>query len=139
MSIESVVGWANSLKKNLWWLHAIRLAAEKGNLNRDDFELLFTVAKMEHGLEAPSKSYADYITPLNLAGFGEEKNAVNLKSISKVSHVSALVSDALLEFATVGLTAVYGDNGSGKSSYARVCPVTVFCTIRDMISSQEVL
>lgn len=30
MSIESVVRWANKLKKNLWWRHAIRLAAEKG-------------------------------------------------------------------------------------------------------------
>ncbi|MBU9838419.1 AAA family ATPase [Rahnella aceris] len=120
MSIESVVGWANSLKRNLWWLHAIRLAAEKGELDRDDFELLFTVAKMEHGLEAPSESYADYIAPLNLAGFGEEKNAVNLKSISKVNNVSALVSNASLEFAITGLTAVYGDNGSGKSSYAKI-------------------
>ncbi len=120
MSIESVVSWANSLKKNRWWLHAIRLAAEKGELDRQDFELLFMVAKMEHGLEAPSEFYADCIAPLNLAGFGEEKNAVNLKSISKVSNVSALTPDALLEFATIGLTAVYGDNGSGKSSYARI-------------------
>ncbi len=53
MSIESVVDWANKLKRNLWWLHAIRLAAEKGELGRDDFELLFKVAKIEHGLEAP--------------------------------------------------------------------------------------
>ncbi|HCD1231306.1 TPA: AAA family ATPase [Citrobacter freundii] len=120
MSIQSVVDWANKLKKNLWWLHAVRLAADKGELKRDDFELLFTVAKIEHGLEAPTESYASYIAPLNLTGFGEEKNAVNLKSISKVRHVSALVSDTLLEFATDGLTAVYGDNGSGKSSYAKI-------------------
>lgn len=120
MSIESVVDWANKLKRNLWWLHAIRLAAEKGELGRDDFELLFKVAKIEHGLEAPSELYASYIAPLNLTGFGEEKNAVKLKSISKVNHVSALVSDALLEFATDGLTAIYGDNGSGKSSYAKI-------------------
>ncbi|BCQ33241.1 hypothetical protein ERHA55_06440 [Erwinia rhapontici] len=120
MSIESVVGWANSLKRNLWWLHAIRLAAEKGELDRDDFELLLSVAKMEHGLEAPSKSYVNYISPLKLAGFGEEKNAVNLKSISNVSNVSALISDASLIFSITGLTAVYGDNGSGKSSYAKI-------------------
>ncbi|WP_275076714.1 AAA family ATPase [Providencia rettgeri] len=120
MSVESVVNWANKLKKNLWWRQAIRLAAEKGELERDDFELLFTVAKIEHGLESQTKSYAGYISPLNLSGFGEEKNEVNLKSISNVKHVSALVSDALLEFATNGLTAVYGDNGSGKSSYAKI-------------------
>lgn len=120
MSVESVVDWANKLKKNLWWRQAIRLAAEKGELERDDFELLFTVAKIEHGLESQSVFYPDYIAPLNLTGFGQEKNAVNLKSIGKVSHVSALVSDAVLEFSTGGLTAVYGDNGSGKSSYAKI-------------------
>lgn len=73
MSVESVVNWANKLKKNLWWRQAIRLAAEKGKLERDDFELLFTVAKIEHGLESQTKSYAGYIAPLNLSGFGEEK------------------------------------------------------------------
>lgn len=120
MSIESVVSWANKLKKNLWWRHAIRLAAEKGELRTNDLQLLFTVAKMEHGLEAQNESYPSYIAPLDLTGFGEEGQAVTLKSIGKVNHVSALVSDALLEFSTSGLTAVYGDNGSGKSSYSKI-------------------
>jgi energy-coupling factor transporter ATP-binding protein EcfA2 len=120
MSIGSVVGWANKLKKNLWWRYAIKLAAEKGELGDDDFVLLLAVAKMEQGLKDQDESYAGYITPLDLTGFGKEQNAVNLKSIGKVSHVSALVSDALLEFETNGLTAVYGDNGSGKSSYAKI-------------------
>jgi hypothetical protein len=120
MSIESVVGWANNLKKNLWWRHAIRLAAKKGKLEADDLQLLLTIAKMEYGLEAQNESYTGCIALLDLTGFGEEKQAVNLKSIGKVSHVSSLVSDALLEFSTEGLTAVYGDNGSGKSSYAKI-------------------
>ncbi|WP_286297684.1 AAA family ATPase [Vibrio apostichopi] len=120
MSIESVVSWANKLKKNLWWRHAIRLAIEKGELGGDDLQILFTVAKMEHDLETQDESYSDYIAPLDLTGFGEEVQAVTLKSIGKVNHVSALVSDALLEFKTEGLTAVYGDNGSGKSSYAKI-------------------
>lgn len=120
MSIKSVVDWANDLKKNLWWRHAIRLAAEKGKLENDDLPLLLNIAKMEHGLEVQNASYASYIAPLDLTGFGEEKQAVKLKSIGKVSHVSALVSNSRLEFSTKGLTAVYGDNGSGKSSYAKI-------------------
>ena len=120
MSIESVVSWANKLKKNLWWRHAIRLAAEKGELGGGDLQLLFTIAKIEHGLATQDELYLSYIAPLDLTGFGEEGQAVNLNSIGKVNHVSALVSDALLEFKTEGLTAVYGDNGSGKSSYAKI-------------------
>ena len=57
MSIESVVSWANRLKKNLWWRHAIRLVAEKGSLDRNDLQLLFSVAKMEHALEPPPTGF----------------------------------------------------------------------------------
>ncbi|HDO1323507.1 TPA: AAA family ATPase [Aeromonas veronii] len=120
MSVESVVSWANKLNKNLWWRHAIRLAAEKGKLESDSLQLLLAIAKMEHGLEAQDANYANYISPLTITGFGEEKQAVKLKSISKVNNVSSLVSDATLEFSAEGLTAVYGDNGSGKSSYAKI-------------------
>lgn len=105
---------------NLWWRHAIRLTAEKDELGGGDLQLLFTIAKMEHCLETQGKSYSDYIAPLDLTGFGEERQAVTLKSIGKVNHVSALVADALLEFKTEGLTAVYGDNGSGKSSHVNI-------------------
>lgn len=120
MSVESVVNWANRLDKCLWWRQAIKLAAEKGNLEREDFEFLFTIAKMEHGLEPQTESYTGCIAPLNLTGFGEEKNAVTLKSISQIHHVSALAPETSLEFPANGLTAVYGDNGSGKSSYAKI-------------------
>lgn len=71
MSIESIVERANKLKKNLWWLHAVRLAADNGELKRDDFELFSAVAKIKHGLKAPSESYTSYIAPLNPTGFGE--------------------------------------------------------------------
>ncbi|WP_172527377.1 AAA family ATPase [Vibrio cholerae] len=120
MSTESVVGWANNLKKNLWWRHAIRLAAEKGKLEDKDLQLLLSIAKMECGLEDKNEFYESYVAPLDLTGFGEEKQAVRLKSIGNVNNVSALVSNAILEFQTEGLTAVYGDNGSGKSSYTKI-------------------
>ncbi|MCC4791026.1 hypothetical protein AB6E39_25025 [Vibrio splendidus] len=48
MSIESVVGWANKLKKNLWWRHALRLAANKGELDDGDLQLLFALALLRN-------------------------------------------------------------------------------------------
>ena len=62
------------------------------------------------------------------AGFGLEHfpkiavddSAVRLVSITKTEHVNALASDQPLTFAQDGLTIVYGDNGSGKSGYARL-------------------
>jgi len=49
-----------------------------------------------------------------------EDSAVRLVSITKIEHVNALASDRPLTFAEDGLTIVYGDNGSGKSGYARL-------------------
>ena len=45
---------------------------------------------------------------------------VSLHSISKPRHVNALSTTTSLTFPEKGLTVVYGDNGSGKSGYARL-------------------
>lgn len=45
---------------------------------------------------------------------------VTLVSISDPKHVNALASDKPLTFGPNGLTIIYGDNGSGKSGYARI-------------------
>lgn len=49
-----------------------------------------------------------------------EDPPVQLVSIAKPEHVNAIESDEPLTFAVDGLTIVYGDNGSGKSGYARL-------------------
>lgn len=46
--------------------------------------------------------------------------AVRLESLSALENVGALEKLQTLTFAKTGLTLVYGDNGSGKSSYSRV-------------------
>lgn len=46
--------------------------------------------------------------------------SVRLVSIEKPEHVNALESKQPLTFEPAGLTIVYGDNGSGKSGYARL-------------------
>ena len=45
---------------------------------------------------------------------------VSLHSISEPTHVNALSTTTPLTFPERGLTVVYGDNGSGKSGYARL-------------------
>lgn len=49
-----------------------------------------------------------------------EDPSVCLLSITKTEHVNALASEKPLTFEPTGLTIVYGDNGSGKSGYARL-------------------
>lgn len=45
---------------------------------------------------------------------------VSLGALHGLSHVNALASGERLSFGKVGLTVIYGDNGAGKSGYARV-------------------
>ena len=49
-----------------------------------------------------------------------EDSPVRLVAIEKPEHVNALESRDPLTFEPRGLTIVYGDNGSGKSGYARL-------------------
>lgn len=50
---------------------------------------------------------------------------VNLAAIADLRGVNALVDGQRLSFATTGITVVYGDNGSGKSGYARLIKAIV--------------
>lgn len=45
---------------------------------------------------------------------------MTLKSVGKPEDVNDLASDQTLSFEKSGLTIVYGDNGAGKSGYARI-------------------
>ena len=58
---------------------------------------------------------ADHIPDPNAAAM-----AVTLKAIHGAENVNALKPGEHLTFDKVGLTVVYGDNGSGKSGYARI-------------------
>ena len=55
----------------------------------------------------------------DLPGTVEGDEAVRILSIAGPEHVNALASVNPLTFASNGITIVYGDNGTGKSGYAR--------------------
>ncbi len=50
---------------------------------------------------------------------------VQLTAVADVCGVNALVDGQRLDFGTTGLTVIYGDNGSGKSGYARLVKAMV--------------
>lgn len=48
------------------------------------------------------------------------RSAITLTSIAQVCGVNRLAASQTLPFAPSGITVVYGDNGVGKSGYARI-------------------
>lgn len=119
-SIESIVEWVNQKGKPLWWRHAIRLALQNRELTIPDVQSLGDIAKMEHGLIQADEFYLANIEPVEAIGYEQEEDSVRLLGVGRVQNVSALVSDQELTFSPEGITVVYGDNGSGKTSYAKI-------------------
>ncbi len=109
---EQIVAWG---KERPAWQREIMRRIAAGNLfsNEDSDQLIDDILvpkvspEVTFGLEHLSKTTADDLP-------------VRLVSIAKPDHVNALASDQSLTFEPKGLTIVYGDNGSGKSGYARL-------------------
>lgn len=109
---EKIVEWSTT--RPAWQRWVLRRVAAGNVLSDADFDQLV----------------ADVVTPrtgqkviFSLEQFPQttaEDPPVRLLSIGKSEHVNALESNQLLTFEPNGLTIVYGDNGSGKSGYARL-------------------
>jgi energy-coupling factor transporter ATP-binding protein EcfA2 len=109
---EDIVSW--SKERPAWQREVMRRVAMGDALSDSDFEKL--VEDIVNATEIPSPEFG--IEQLPHAA--SEDPPVCLLSIEKPEHVNALESQEPLTFEQQGLTIVYGDNGSGKSGYARM-------------------
>lgn len=111
---QKFVDFINNEKNPLWYRYVIR-----GVLNRNDFSETEIRNLITCILD---KSY-DFGNPLDageIPGGSGQKLDVHLIRVEEISNVNALSSSKPLTFGEKGLTLIYGDNGSGKSGYARV-------------------
>ena len=109
---ELIVAWSQERPA---WQRAVmrRIAAGEVLSNEDYDELILEVL-------APSANTSATFGLEHLPSASIEDASVRLLAIAQTAHVNALASDQPLTFAPDGLTIVYGDNGSGKSGYARL-------------------
>lgn len=84
-------------------------------------------------LTATARSIIDKKTsledlPLTLDELSSSEDAVStvsLLSIGELKNINALMGDQTLTFGQEGITIIYGDNGCGKSGYARIAKQAV--------------
>ena len=110
--------WSKQLAP--WQNEAIRKLFAKGVLSASDKDELFDLAQIEFGLlPRPTEAVDLMLKSSELPTPPSAGKQIKLKKISKVSEVNVLKSD---EFLTIGsqLTIIYGENGAGKSGYARI-------------------
>ena len=119
-TLSDMANWSRDLPG--WQRDALRRLYLQQKLSPSDLDELYMLCCQAHGLLEPGQVpstleplQASHV-PIDLATQG----AVSLRSIGQAQNVNALASDQWLNLAESGLTIVYGDNGSGKSGYARV-------------------
>ena len=129
-TIDDIIKWASALPA--WQGDAVRrlLLAGEEPLSAQDYSEILALAKV--GLKL--SPHPDSMRPVPpaagmLSGAPATTAVVKLLSIDDVRNVNIVKSGQTQPFAESGVTVVYGDNGSGKSGYARILKLA--CQARD--------
>ena len=112
-SLESeIVEWSAS--RPAWQMTVMRRLARGELLSQGDYvDIATQLASGSELAEVP-------LRPEEVPGGQGGGSQVSLKSLEVSSSVNALVPGQRLQFPNDGLVVVYGDNGSGKSGFARL-------------------
>lgn len=116
--LNDIIDWAEN--KPVFWQVAIDRLIRNNELTENDISELKEICKVDYGLSEFTFDEVDFDDLRNFANNSTSSENVILSKISNVDNVNALSKASELEFAPKGLTIVYGDNGSGKSSYVSI-------------------
>lgn len=111
-ALQNIVAW--SAERPMWQRDALRRLCVQDSLGESDYGELLIIARGNETSARPLK-------PEHVPSPDAACKTVNLESIRNTGHVNALGPDECLRFEKGnGITVIYGDNGSGKSGYARI-------------------
>jgi energy-coupling factor transporter ATP-binding protein EcfA2 len=115
--LETILDW--SQERPVWQRDALRRIVSKGRADADDVKELIALCKQGRG-EKIADLKAEPLTKAHLPANPGQGAAVSLVSIAEAEGVNNLAPDQTLSFEEKGMTIIYGDNGAGKSGYARI-------------------
>lgn len=117
----SILDWSAAWPD--WQRDALRRIVGSGPLSPEALKELTALCRAKHGL-LPATATTPTAVPLAAAhtpGGADGTASVSLSKLSGLQNVGRLPSDQEIVFgAAPGLTVIYGENGAGKSGYARV-------------------
>lgn len=116
--LNDIIDWVEN--KPDFWQVAIDRLIRNNELTDNDISELTEVCKVDYELSKFNFTKVDFNDLRNFANNATNSDDVILSKISNIDNVNALSKTCELEFAQKGLTIVYGDNGSGKSSYVSI-------------------
>ncbi|NOZ22636.1 MAG: AAA family ATPase [Planctomycetes bacterium] len=120
-ALDSIIAWA---KRDLpeWQSDAVRRLLVQDTLTDNDRQDLLFMVRALHGL-LPDGTTSPTPRPLQKGMVsGSPKSRVNvvLKAMKGLQSINKIPDGSSLPFGHQGLTVIYGENGAGKSGYARV-------------------
>ncbi|WLF84612.1 AAA family ATPase [Moraxella sp. ZY210820] len=119
MSIyQEILDWSQN--KPLFIKDALRRIITQSNLTDTDIDELTLLVKKECGDTTINLNAIEFNSSHFPAITSPNSTYPKLFRLSNPNNICALDNQANLEFAPDGLTIVYGNNGSGKSSYVRI-------------------
>ncbi len=120
-ALHDILKWSES--RPPWQRDALRRIISQQTLEATDIDELDRICRSKRDADT-SKEQKIVLQPLAAGHLPPAPGAVSsvtLVSVGNFHHVNRLPSNQVLTFGSApGLTIVYGDNGSGKSGYARV-------------------
>jgi energy-coupling factor transporter ATP-binding protein EcfA2 len=120
-ALHEILKWSKAIP--LWQRDALRRIVTAGIIQESDLQDLNRLCRSIHGADQSTAllNPAEPLSDSHLPPPPTAHSSVSLVSIAKLQRVNRLPADQVLTFGgEPGLTVIYGDNGSGKSGYARV-------------------
>ncbi|MBG7536730.1 AAA family ATPase, partial [Pseudomonas aeruginosa] len=115
--LETILDWSKD--RPLWQRDALRRIIANGRLTDADIGELVDLCKQGKGAPVGALK-AVPLEKAHLPANPGQTAAVSLLSIADVTGVNNLAAGQTLGFEPNGITIIYGDNGAGKSGYARI-------------------
>ncbi len=122
--LNEILEWGRSLPG--WEQAALAKILERGDLGASDYDEILQCLLEDAGLGTASTPRTPFACPQpQEAPQADGNGGAKLVSLSSLENVNALVPGQKLTFGP-HLTTIYGENGCGKSGYARVIASTSF-------------
>src|SRR5690554_2181156 len=116
--LNDIIDWIEN--KPSFWQVAIDRLIRNNELTETDISELKEICKADFGLSEFGFDAVDIDDLRSFANNSASDANIILSKITNVDNINALSKSGELEFAPSGLTVMYGDNGSGKSSYVSI-------------------
>ncbi|HOO50074.1 MAG TPA: AAA family ATPase [Alphaproteobacteria bacterium] len=118
--IDDILKWSEN-ELPLWQRDATRrLFQQSVGLTDNDYTELYSLLKAAYGLQNPANLKPIPLNSSHLPIAPPSNERVILKSMRDLKYVNRIAPAQVLDFAPIGITLIYGDNGTGKSGYSRV-------------------